>query len=149
MAAPITMDVKPITTPHLDLDHLLLTDKDFQTKETSVLQSPIKQYYRYRDQYLNQANKIGLWESDLPKYQFLEVHIFPEIIHYFQANYIPIQRAIMSPDHTILFTITVKSVNEMLQLQPGQNLTLISIRDLLDKFRKLTTTRLLKCFRPS
>ena len=45
MSAPIAMDVRPITTPHLGLDHLPLADKYFQIKDTSVLESPIKLYY--------------------------------------------------------------------------------------------------------
>jgi len=52
----------------------------------------------------------------------------------------------MSPDQTILFTITAESINKMLQLQPGQNLTPISIRDLLDQFPKLTTAKLVEMF---
>ena len=52
----------------------------------------------------------------------------------------------MSPDQTILFTITDESINEMIQLQLGQNLTHISIRDLLDKFPKLTTPKVAEMF---
>jgi len=52
----------------------------------------------------------------------------------------------MSLDRTILFTITVESIDEMLQLQPGQNLTPILIGDLLDIFPKLTTTNLAEMF---
>lgn len=146
MPALFSMDVRPISTPHLDLDHLPLADKDFQIKETSVHESPLKLYCRYKDQYLNQADKIGLWESNLPKYQFPEVHIFPEIVNYFHANYIPNQREMMSLDHTIRFSITSESINEILQLQPGKFLTPISIGDLLDKFPKLTTTKLAELF---
>lgn len=36
------MDIKPINTPHLDLEHLPLTDKKFQIKDTTVRESPIK-----------------------------------------------------------------------------------------------------------
>lgn len=146
MVAPIAMDVRPISTPHLDLDHLPLADKYFQSKDTFVLESPIKLYYQYRDQYLNHADKIGLWESNLPKYQFFEVHIFPKIVHYFHTNYISSKRAVMSPNQTILFTITAESINEMLQIQPRQNLTPISIGDLLDRFPELTTTKLAEMF---
>jgi len=60
MAAPISMDVRPITTPHLDLDYLLLANKYFQIKDTYVHESPLKLYYRYRNQYLNNANKMPL-----------------------------------------------------------------------------------------
>lgn len=89
MDAPISMAVRQIPSPHLDLDHLPLADKDFQIKDTFVHESPLKLYCRYRDQYLNDADKIGLWESNLPKYQFPEVHIFPKNFRYCHANYIP------------------------------------------------------------
>ena len=49
-------------------------------------------------------------------------------------------------DQKFLFTITVESINEMLQLQPGQNLTPISIGYLLKKFPKITTTKLAQMF---
>lgn len=68
MVAPIAMDVRPVSTPHLDLDHLPLDDKDFQIKDTLVHESPLKLYFRYRDQYLNHADKINFWESNFPKY---------------------------------------------------------------------------------
>ena len=48
----------------------------------------------------------------------------------------------MSPDQTILFTIIAESMNEMLQLKLGYNLTHISIQNLLDKFPKLTTANI-------
>lgn len=92
MAAPIAMDVRPISTPHLDLDHLPLADKDFQIKDTTVHESPLKLYYRYKYQYVrNHTDKIGFWESNLSKYQFPKVHIFPKIVHYFHENYIPVK----------------------------------------------------------
>jgi len=98
MAAPISMDVRPISTPHLDLDHLPLADRDFQIKDTSVHESPLKVHYQSRDRYLSQADEIGLWESNLSKYQFPRVHAFPEIVHYFHSNYVPSKRAVMSPN---------------------------------------------------
>jgi len=48
----------------------------------------------------------------------------------------------MSPDQTVLFTITAESINEILQLQPGQNLTPLSIGDLLDRFPKLPHSKI-------
>jgi len=132
--------------PHRDLDHLPLTDKDFQIKYTSVQESPLKLYCRHRDQYLNHADKIGLWESGLPKYQFPRVHIFQEIVHYCHVNYSPILREVMTPEQTVLFTITIESINEMLQLQPGQNMTPISIGDLLNRFPTLTSIKLAQLF---
>lgn len=113
MATPIALNVLPISAPHRDLDHLPLVDKYFQIKDTSIQESPLKLYYRYKEHYLNHADKIGLWESGLPKYKFPRVHIFPKIIHYFHMNYHPSQRAVMTPDHSVLFTITIESINEM------------------------------------
>jgi len=52
----------------------------------------------------------------------------------------------MSPDQTIIFTITGESINEMFQLQLGENLTPVSIGDLLDKFPNLTTAKLAQMF---
>ena len=92
MATLIALNVMPISTPHRDLDHLPLADKDFQIKVTSIHESPLKLYYRYRDQYLNHADCIGLWESVLPKYQFPRVHIFLNIIHHCHMNYDPSQK---------------------------------------------------------
>ena len=96
MVAPITLNVLPISTPHRDLDHLPLVDKDFQIKDTSVQESPSKLYCRYRYQYLNHEDKIGLWESGLTKYQFPRIHIFLEIFHYCHMNYSPTLRPVMS-----------------------------------------------------
>jgi len=132
MAAPITMDVRPITTPHLDLDHLPPADRDFQIRDTIAYEVLLKLHCLSRDKYLSQSDDIGLWESNFPKYQFPQVHVFPKIVHMCHTCYIPIQRAIMSPDQKVLFTITAESINEMLQVQPGPNLIPLSIGDLLD-----------------
>lgn len=42
MASSVTINFRPITTPHLDLDHVPLADKDFQIKDTIVEESPLK-----------------------------------------------------------------------------------------------------------
>jgi len=142
MATPITMDVRPITTPHLDLDHLPLANKDFQIIDTSEYEVFLKIQCLSKERYLNHSDDIGLWDSNFPKYQFPQVHIFPEIVHMCHACYIPSQRAIMSPDQKVLFTITTESINEMLQVQPGPDLTPLSIGDLLDMYTKLTPSKL-------
>jgi len=119
MEAPVTLNVTPITTPHTDLDYLPLVNKDFQIKDLNFDETPLKLYYRYRDNYLNNADKIGLLESNLPKYKFPTVHIFPDIVHQCHANYNPNLRVVMSPNQEVLFTISVESINKMLQLQPS------------------------------
>ena len=114
MEAPVALNITPITTPHRDLDHLPLADKDFQIKDLTFDETPLKLYCRCRDNYLNNVDKIGLWESNIPKYQFPTVHIFPYIFHQCHANYNPILTAVMSPNQKVLFTITAKFINEML-----------------------------------
>lgn len=52
----------------------------------------------------------------------------------------------MSPDQTILFTITIESINEMLQLKPDQNITPLSTRDLLDRFPKIPLFKIAQLF---
>jgi len=89
MVSPIAMDVRHISTPYLDLDHLPLADRDFQIKDTSVIELPLKIHCQIRDKFMNHVDEIGLLESNLPKNQFLQVHIFPKIVHYCHANYVP------------------------------------------------------------
>lgn len=68
MASPVTMDVRPVTTPHLDLHHLPLEDKDFQIKDTSAYTFLLKIHCLSKNKYLNHTDDIGLWDSNLPKY---------------------------------------------------------------------------------
>lgn len=138
----VSLNITPINAPHHDLDYLPLADKDFQIKDLTFDDSPLKFYCRYRDNYLNHSDKIVLWESNLPKYQFPTVHIFLDIVHQCHANYNPNLRVVMSPNQEVLFTIIAKSINEMLQLQLGQNLTPLSIAELLEKSTKLSNSEI-------
>ena len=52
----------------------------------------------------------------------------------------------MTPDYTVLFIIMVESISKILQLQPGQNLTPISVGDLLDRFPTITSIKLAQLF---
>jgi len=123
MEVPVALDSRSITTPHKDLDYLPLADKDFQIKDLTFDETSLKLHCRYRDNYLNHVDNIGLWESNLPKYQFQSVHVFLEIIHYCHANCDPVLNVVMSPDQKILFIIIAESINEILQLHLGQDLT--------------------------
>lgn len=60
MVAPIAMDIRPITTPHLDLDHLSLADKDFQIKNTASTELLLKIHCLRKDRHLNHIYDIGL-----------------------------------------------------------------------------------------
>lgn len=140
----MALNVAPVNAPHKDLDHLPLADRDFQIKDLTFDDSPLKLNCKYRDLYLNNVDNIGLWESNLPKYQFPSVHIFLDIVHQSHSNYNPNLRAVMSPDQQIPFSITADSINEILQLQPSQNLTPLSIAYLLEKYSKLSSFEIVR-----
>jgi len=132
---------KPLQTPHLDVDHVPLADKDFQIKDT-ISPSPLLQLHCWnKDKFLNQNDDNHLWEYNLPKYFVPQVYQFPEIIHLCQNCYIPSQRAIVSPNQQILFTIIAKSINQLPQIQPNPNETPFSIENLLALYLKLGLPR--------
>lgn len=142
METQVALNVAPINAPHRDLDYLSLVDKDFQIKYLTTDKNHLKVFFQSRDNYLNGSDVIRLWESNLPIYFLPFVHVFLDIIHQRHANYDLNYRAVMSPNQTILFPITVESINEMLQFHPSQALTPISIIDLLEKSTKLSQSKL-------
>ena len=103
-----------MATPHLDIDYLALANTDFQIKDTTTLGHLLRIHYWAKDRFLNHVDDINLWESNFPKYTFPEVHPFPDIVHFCHAYYVPSHRAIKTPNHEILFTITAESINQML-----------------------------------
>lgn len=142
MEVPVALNVTPLNAPHRDLDYLLLVDKDFQIKDLVFIDSPLRIFCRCRDNYFNGLDMIGLWESNIPRYLFPSIHIFHEIICFFHENYDPNQRAVLSPNQDVLFPITAQYINEMLNFQPDQTLTPLSMGDLLEKSTKLSQEEL-------
>ena len=134
MAAQTSLDVRPMTTPHLNIDHLALVDKDFQIKDTATPRHLLRIHYWAKNSFLNHADDINIWESSLPNYTFLEFHPFLDIVHFCHAWYVLSHRAIEAPNHEILFTITTESINQMLQIHPSPNLTPLSIGHMLDLY---------------
>ena len=61
-------------------------------------------------------------------------------------NYNANQSAVMTPDHSVFFTITTESINEMLQLQPSQSITPLSVGDLFNRFPKLTLIKVARLY---
>jgi hypothetical protein len=63
--------------PPVDLDRIPLANKDYLITHTKCdfdfadLQSWLKEVF------LDQSDEIGLWESNLPLYLFLQIHHFP------------------------------------------------------------------------
>ena len=81
MAFQRNLDVRPLQTRHLDIDHLLLADRYFQITNTTSPRHLLKLNYWSKDKFLNQNDDIKLWDSNLPTYLFPQVYQFPKIIH--------------------------------------------------------------------
>ena len=79
---------------------------------------------------MDKKNEIGLWESNLPHYIFPQTFHSPEFSRKFQTCYIPNQRAIIAPSGEILFTITAKTIYQMMQAPSIETSTLFSIEAL-------------------
>ena len=142
MEAPTTLNITPLNAPHRELEYLPLVDKDFQIKDLHFDESPLLSYCRCRDEYSKGQDLIGLWESNLPRYLIPLVISFPEIIHYCHSNYDPTQRAVISPDQSVLFHITPQAINAMLHFEPDQELAPLSMEELIEKTRQLTPEKL-------
>jgi len=70
MASQSILNEKSLQTPHLDIDHLPLADRDFEIKDTSTSSHLLKLHCWSEDKFLNKNDDIHLWESNLPKYLF-------------------------------------------------------------------------------
>ena len=142
MEAPAALNVTPLNAPHRELEYFPLVDKDFQIKDLVFDENPLQSYCRCRDDYSKGLDVIGLWESNFPRYIIPSVRIFPEIIHYCHSNYDPTQRAVMSPDQSVIFPITPQAINTMLHFEPDQDLTSLSMEELLEKSTQLSQEKL-------
>ena len=138
MEFPVALNVTPLNAPHRELEYLPLVDRDFQIKDLVFSESPLKIYFRCRENFSKGLDTIGLRKSNRPRYLLPSVHIFPEIIHQCHACYDPNLKAVLAPDQSILFPITAQSINTMLHFEPGHDLTPLSIGELLEKSTKLS-----------
>ena len=82
--------------PPLDLDRIPLANKDYLISKTRCEFDFAELQSWFKDTFIDQSDEIGLWESNLPLYLFLQVHHFLEFSLKFQAHYLPDQRAMVS-----------------------------------------------------
>ena len=68
--------------------------------------------------------------------------MFPDIIHHRCANYDPVSKAIMTPSQTVLFYITVESINDMLHFHPAQPLAPLSMGFLLEQGSQMSSAEI-------
>jgi hypothetical protein len=128
----------PFLPPPVDLDRIPLADKDYLIADTRCdfdfadLQSWLKEVF------LDQSDKIGLWESNLPLYLFPQIHHFPEFALKCQAHYIPEQRAIVSSSGEILFLITPETIDQMMQISRADSASPFNLKIITELYQKLS-----------
>jgi hypothetical protein len=76
-------------SPPVDLDRIPLADKDHLIADTKCDFNFADLQSWFREVFLDQSDEIGLWQSNLPLYLFLQIHPFPEFALKCQAHYIP------------------------------------------------------------
>jgi len=53
MASQTSLDVRPLKTPHFDIDHLALAERDFQIKDIASPSYLLKLHCWSKDKFLN------------------------------------------------------------------------------------------------
>jgi hypothetical protein len=128
----------PFLPPPVNLEKIPLVDKDQLIADTicdfdfSDLQSWL------REVFLDQSDGIGLWESNLPLYLFPQIHHFPEFTLKCQAHYIPDQKAIVSSSGDVLFFITPKYIDQMMQIPHVESVSPFNLEILTELYQKMT-----------
>jgi hypothetical protein len=127
-----------IFLPPVDLDHIPLADKDYNITDPKCEIDFLELHFWVKDIFLDQSDKIGLWESNFPLYMFPQTFHFPKFSLKCQTHYLPGQRAIISSSHETLFTINPKYINQMLHIPKNDSEIPFSIEALNDMYQKLS-----------
>ena len=146
METPIALNIKPLNTPHRELEWKALGDIDYTMLDWFPIGSKynIQLLNELKAQHLSGADILGIWDSNLPIYNLPQVNPMPELIHRCQECYDPCQRAVVSPTGSILFHITPESINEMLQFHTAKPLTPLYMQNLIKKGTKLSNDQIIK-----
>ena len=136
----------PMVPPPIDLDHIPMEDKDYKVADPKCEFDLFELHCWLKDNFLDQSDEIGLWESNLPLYMFPQTYPFPKFVLKCQASYLPSQRAITFHNGEILFTITPETINQMLQIPQNNSTTPFSIEALNELYQKLTFSQWAQIF---
>ena len=118
MTPSIVIVVNPLQAPVVDIEHIPLTDTEYKIADPIIEFNLLDIHNWCYEKSLDEHEEVHILESHLPKYVVPLTHPCQEIIRLCQQYYIPQQRAIVNASKEVLFTITTKSINQMLQLQP-------------------------------
>lgn len=89
---------------------------------------------------------MSIWDSFLPQFIFPQTNSFPEFVTWCHFRYISSQRAIIAKNNDILFTISPKSICQILKIKPSAPLHSFSIDSLMEIYQKLTFPQRAKIF---
>jgi len=144
MEAPAALNIAPLNAPHKSLEWLSLADRDYQMIEVIELSNRyhIPVISKIKARHRNGTDILGIWESNLPVYYLPQVNVFPDLIHQCCERYDPNQRVVLSPSGSVLFPVTPKAINQILQLQAAKPLTPLSMQLLLDQGAKLSSSQI-------
>jgi hypothetical protein len=139
--APKTKPVETVENsfipPPIDLDHVPLANQDYRVAELMCEFDFFKLHFCLKDIFLDQSDEIGLWESNLPLYMFLQTYHFSDFSLKCQAHYLPSQRANVSSSSETMFTITHETINQMLQIPRTDFASPFSIEIMNELYQKL------------
>jgi hypothetical protein len=110
----LKVEENPFLPPPINVDWIPLDEKDYLISETKCEFDLAELKSWFRDTFINQSDEIGLWESNFRLYLLPQIHHFPEFALKCQAHYLPDQRVIVSSSRKILFSITPKSIDQMM-----------------------------------
>ena len=146
METPIALNIQPLNAPQREITWKALGDLDYQMLDWFPLGSKfnIHMLNELKAQHLNGADILGIWDSNLPIYNLPQVNALPDLIHRCQECYDPCQKAILSPTGSILFHITLETINEMLHFYTARPLTPLSMLDLVKKGSNLSSAQIIK-----
>lgn len=98
---------------------------------------------------LDLSDELNIWKSYLPQFIIPQTHHFPDFISWCHVRYVPNQRAVVSQNNKSLFTITVESINQMLQIQNPKSLHPSSLESLMDIYKNIDFLQRAKIFETS
>lgn len=128
----------PVLPPPIYMDHLPLIDLQYKIVETNCEFDLFQIHSWLKRKFLDQSDELNLWESILPQFTFPQTHHFPELVSWCQLSYLPSQKAIMSRNGEIMFTIIVEAISQMLQVKIPNSSKPLLVDSLRNLYRNLT-----------
>jgi hypothetical protein len=93
----------------------------------------------YLQNFSNFVDHYHVWESNLAKFVVPQVYNFPEFISWCVACYVPTKRIIVAKDDSVLCSIDVQSILDMLKLSADSDVEELNITKLNNQYLTLNS----------